>query len=643
MAIAQAAAQPVPPVLIDDFEGAPLPWHGLVRDKTMAHSGEQCGKWCNMPAETSVALSIPDAHQWVKYNTLEMWIHSEIDNGAPFVLLLNADNPDTPEEDYYYFRTHVSWTGWRFLFLPLPVFGRAGKPLTWDQVTELKLSAIGWGCDPKADTVLRLDDICLSRNEFGDVDALPVAHMEDDIDMWVGLKRSTAYAKEGQASGKWDVCSPSVGYVESRAIPHDWSLYDELRFWVYAPEPTGAKVKIVLFSAAKADDTAGYFTTFEIDWKGWTELVFPSWRFHPWGQPVGWQKIDSVMLTARKWGLPEPPAGTVLYLDNMILRRIPLEAGKLTVDDFEQGTEAWSDLAVTEVQAHTGRRAALMTNFAEHPFTETWAVPGDWTDYDALELWIYSEKANGAPLKVLVDVDSPETPDDTDYFMTTFLVTWTGWRQVQLPKWAFQPWKKPAGWGSVRRLILAGAKWGLEPKPDTVLYLDDLSLVRLGMPPEIVFEDFESGLGSWHGMKDTTQLFKSGSHGGLWTNVPESQYVNTTRVPHDWKSVRALRFWVHGRKANGATIRILVLSDNPATPDTDCYCMDFRLDWEGWKQLSFAKSDFTTSGTPAGWDKVDSLSLRVADPLPLPTTEVVLDDLTLVTGTPGREPGAVGP
>ncbi|MBM3497319.1 MAG: hypothetical protein FJX74_01490 [Armatimonadetes bacterium] len=639
---ARAVGQAVPPLLIDDFDGTPLPWHGLRRDGTVAHSGTQSGKWWNMPADTSASLTIQDARQWVRYNTLEMWVHSEVDNQAPFVILLQADNPQTPQPDYYFFRMQVTWTGWRFLFLPVTVLGHVGEPLGWEQVTELKLSAIGWNCNPKADTVLRLDDIYLSRNDLADVEALPVSHFEDDIDMWWGLKRSLVYAKEGEASGKWDVSDPSVQYAHNKAIPHDWSLYDEVRFWAYAPEATGATIKVIIFSAPNDDDAAGYFTTFDVGWKGWTELAFPWWRFQAWGDPVGWHKVDSVMLTARKWGLPDPPPDTLLYLDNMILRRQAADAPLLLIEDFERGGQAWSELRVTDAQTHGGVRAALLTNFEAHPFVQTSEVPPDWSDYDALGLWVYSERANNAPIKILVDSDSAATADETDCFMVTFPITWAGWRHVQLPRWRFRPWGAPLGWESVAGLTVAGAKFGLEPKADTVLCIDDIALERSPRVGLVVVEDFESGLWGWHGLTDSTQVFRSGSHGGQWRDWVQNPYIETQAVPHDWRSVRALQIWLHARDAEGATIRILAVSDNPGTTETDLYGMDVKVDWTGWRECVLPQADFAVGGSPRGWSEVDALVLRAgADPLPSPDAQIVVDDVALLYGELPVTPDAV--
>jgi hypothetical protein len=470
-----------------------------------------------------------------------------------------------------------------------------------------------------------------------------IGDFETDARAWQGLVRDETIAHGGKASGKWNLADPKAPLVQCRAIPHDWTSYDELRCWAYSPKATGAQAKVILLSVREGGDPiASYCFVFPINWMGWRELVFPKWRFRTWAKPVGWEKIDAVLFVGRGWGLPDPPAETVLHLDDVVVRRIPPDQERMTIEDLEGNTDDWSYMKVTQAQVHGGSWAAIMTDFAQHPFATSFWVPHDWSTWDALELWIYSEKANGAPLKILVDSDNTET-EETDYYLAIMSVTWTGWRQVLLPKWALTPYLKPRGWDQIRGLTIAGAQWGLaEPKPDTVLYVDDIGLVRLGKQAQLAVEDFESGVKHWKGLAETTELFKSGAHGGLWANLEKNPYVYTTRVPRDWHHFNALRFWAYSRKANGQAVRVLVQSaPRPGTEWQNCFTIDFKVDWEGWKQLTFPQADFQAYGAPAGWQTVDGLILRGGEGglIALPDTELVLDDLELVRlgGAEGKE------
>jgi len=629
--------QPAEPVLVDDFEDSVSTWSGLVPDAEIVHTGRGAGKWSEMWTNEKASLKIADA--WGNCNALEMWLHSEAATNAPFVIVLFADNAETRERDCYVFKAEVDWTGWRLLFLPQNLFRREGEPLAWDHVDELRLSAIGWGCTPTQGTVLRVDDVYVSRHESTSPDVLSIGDMEYDVDLWFGLKPSTAYAKGGESSGKWNMADEAVPYVKCQAIPHDWSLYHELHVWAYSPKPTGTKAKVILYSAADNDWTAGYWTSFEVDWAGWRELVFPRWAFFTWKEPVGWHKIDALVFTARKWGLPGPSAGAVLHLDNVTLQRIGQGRTRVLVDDFECGTETWSQLTTTQAHAHSGAKSGLITGSGTSRFIQTWKLPSAWEPYDALELWVHSENGNGAILKILVDADNDATPNLNDYYLAAVAVDWTGWRRLQFRKSSFSEERVPGGWNAVQGLIIAGGGFGLVAPPGTSICVDDISLVKLEEQTYTLFEDFEEGVGNWQGLEQCAYLSKSGGRSGVWRISEVDLSVHTTDVPEDWSEWDALRIWVYSAKTTNANVRIEVQSDSPATTDLiDCYTLDFSIDWEGWwKELHCRRGEFGATGEPVGWHNIQGLSLRALDDaqLAFAGTELALDDLALVgTGAP---------
>ncbi|AHF90948.1 sugar-binding protein [Opitutaceae bacterium TAV5] len=106
-------------------------------------------------------------------------------------------------------------------------------------------------------------------------------------------------------------------------------------------------------------------------------------------------------------------------------------------------------------------------------------VPVDWSAYEALVFWLYSETNNGQQLSiVLTSPRSTDIPDDrSSYYRHTFTVDWTGWRQVVVPFTRFAPNKSPGGWSRITRFVIYADGWKGSALPDTVLYFDDMKLV----------------------------------------------------------------------------------------------------------------------------------------------------------------------
>jgi hypothetical protein len=151
------------------------------------------------------------------------------------------------------------------------------------------------------------------------------------------------------------------------------------------------------------------------------------------------------------------------------------------------------------------------------------------------------------------------------------------------------------------------------------------------------------------GFKLTTDLVKQGQSAGRWSNLPRYPTLHTTAVPRDWSAVKTLTLWVHSAQATGDLITVGVLSDSPATPYRDFYLREFKVNWQGWRQLALPLEEFTAYGQPAGLKTVGGLFFfaRFADRAINPYTVLTLDDLQLETrarsARPRLEPAAAAP
>ena len=131
--------------------------------------------------------------------------------------------------------------------------------------------------------------------------------------------------KQGAASMRWQA-DRSV-HISRSDIPHDWTEYRALHFWLFSGQATGNKL-VITFSSENPDTDGGdYFVVYgTVDWAGWREFTLVLDRLAPARSPVGWHQVEAIHFHTRGWGQESPVAGTVLYLDDMrLLSRTPEE------------------------------------------------------------------------------------------------------------------------------------------------------------------------------------------------------------------------------------------------------------------------------------------------------------------------------
>lgn len=122
-----------------------------------------------------------------------------------------------------------------------------------------------------------------------------------------------------------------------------------------------------------------------------------------------------------------------------------------------------------------GKAAGRWANHPQFPTIHTTAIPHDWSGVKSLSLWAFSEVATGELVTLATLSDSPQTLWK-DYYLFTFAVDWTGWKQLRLSLADFTPDGQPAGWQQVDALYFFTKIFNRQPNPHTILYLDDLRL-----------------------------------------------------------------------------------------------------------------------------------------------------------------------
>ena len=153
---------------------------------------------------------------------------------------------------------------------------------------------------------------------------------------------------------------------------------------------------------------------------------------------------------------------------------------ELVLFDFE-GTDTASmrGVEVSAEQAKTGKASGKWANQTKTKGVSSSDIPHDWSQFDTLSFWLYSEVANDAEFMMIIYSQNEET-EGPDYYATEIKVDWTGWRFFEYDLRLLGKNRKPLGWDQIGSFGFTASGWGNEPKDDTVIYIDDVRLQRYG-------------------------------------------------------------------------------------------------------------------------------------------------------------------
>jgi len=192
--------------------------------------------------------------------------------------------------DYYSCVIRFDWSGWKHFRLEKKDFHAARKPLGWNWIDYVSFTASGFNQTPNPKTVVYFDDIRL----VGPQKTVMLGDFEQGVGQWTGLEASDEQARSGKRSGKWHQM-PLRTSIRLQEIPNDWTGFDALEFWCYAPEATGATARLILNSDPPRETAAdeickhimqGHDFGPDIDWSAdpnhYREWTYAINRFFHW-------------------------------------------------------------------------------------------------------------------------------------------------------------------------------------------------------------------------------------------------------------------------------------------------------------------------------------------------------------------------
>lgn len=163
---------------------------------------------------------------------------------------------------------------------------------------------------------------------------------------------------------------------------------------------------------------------------------------------------------------------------------------QLTISDCEDAA-AWGK-ALPETEHVKQGKGAVRWDFAATDNLGLTTLPHDWTQGNALSLWMYSPKGTGSRIWMILSSENAES-EGIDYFTAVLKNDFEGWRHYLIPLSDFGRTRKPIGWQKIDSLRLHNA-WdpAIKANSETVVILDKFEVITVteGKGPRLSDEDF---------------------------------------------------------------------------------------------------------------------------------------------------------
>ena len=132
---------------------------------------------------------------------------------------------------------------------------------------------------------------------------------------------------------------------------------------------------------------------------------------------------------------------------------------------------------VTKAKARVGQSSLLWAGQTKNTGVSFSGMPVDWSAYNTITFWMYSERANDANFMMIINSENSKS-DGMDYYSRKITVNWTGWRFFEYAFAGLGKARSPLGWDQIGGFSFTATGWGNEPKPDTVIYIDAIQLEK---------------------------------------------------------------------------------------------------------------------------------------------------------------------
>ena len=293
---------------------------------------------------------------------------------------------------------------------------------------------------------------------------------------------------------------------------------------------------------------------------------------------------------------------------------------ELVIADFES-VEDWPGLQLDSEIVKVGDGSGKWSQMDERAGITCEAIPHDWSEYNALSLWVHNEKKLERTRFMMIIPSEREETEGGDYYSVRFdLSKWVGWKQFIMPFRELGQARQPIGWHKIDRITFTASGWGNTPNPEAVVHFDDLKLLKLARVegPRLTDEELFGAMNlEYPGMERVKAAVAKGNLGeakAAWLDRLRTREMPKWYV--DWRD----------RPGKGQA--------PPAggSDGWDYYQYQPAVDWTGWKRFELKKSDFGEARKPIGWHWISYIAINASGwgQTPDPETVLYFDDIRLV-------------
>ena len=381
-------------------------WAGGQPDERVVKVGKLSYQWAHATS-SSISMNFAQPQDWSKFGAVSFWLHSPAASRSAFMLIIPSENVETEGMDYYSCPIVLDWTGWKKFVLPFRELGASRQPVGWQKIDRVYFTASGWGNTPNPRVVVNLDD-------FRTVPWDDAGSLMTDEELFAALDLERPALKDVKAAVReGDLVKAKrelTAYLRSREKPRWYFDWRDHPFQ-----------DVEVPTEDNAPDQWDYYSRYlTIDWEGWKHFRLTKEELTPrafvegqgWKgkRPIGWHWIRYLAFNAKGWGLT-PPAGVSLYFDEIRL----VGADRIvTVSDFEEEPIRWEGLEQSAEQAKAGQFAGKWADLVTRGGLRCWQIPHDWSEFEALEFWVYSTKATDSRIILVLDSDVPQSSKKAD-------------------------------------------------------------------------------------------------------------------------------------------------------------------------------------------------------------------------------------
>ena len=367
----------------------------------------------------------------------------------------------------------------------------------------------------------------------------------ESLEGWRGLELDREVAREGKAAGLWHNM-PKHPSATISDFPHDWSRHTAVSFWMHNARKTDARFMLILRSEnAESEGPDYYGLKLRLDrWSGWKQLIVPLSKFSKAREPLGFDQIQRIDITASGWGNEPHPDAEVRFDDFRVVAIDRVPGPRMTNEELFAAMDlSRPDMAAVKQAVDRGDLKAAKAAWLDHLRTRSkpiWTV--DWRERPSKDR---AAPTGGSP--------------GWDYYSKGIRVDWTGWKHFRFTKKDFGESRQPIGWHWIDSIAINASGWGHDPDPETVLYFDDVRLVGSGKTIDL--GTFEDGTDDWTGLDVSKEQAKNGKASGKWDRQHLQATIRTNAAPTDWTDIEALEFWCYSPKATVARLTMVLNSD----------------------------------------------------------------------------------